>query len=120
MCCESAISFLAAAVISVRRFLRRSMPAPGKLRGRIEAFAKVSFVAADGKVILLDEDGNLGLVTMSAEGLRILSRASVADRDVVDCSNTHRQDALLARPRQRGGTCGWCAAEDYRTNLSPT
>jgi hypothetical protein len=29
-------------------------------------------------VILLDEDGNLGLVTLSAEGLKILSRAQVA------------------------------------------
>ena len=50
----------------------------GQVAWQDRSFAKVSFVAADGKVILLDEDGNLGLVTMSAEGLRILSRASVA------------------------------------------
>jgi outer membrane protein assembly factor BamB len=50
----------------------------GQVAWQDRSFAKVSFVAADGKVILLDEDGNLGLVTMSAEGLKILARAQVA------------------------------------------
>lgn len=50
----------------------------GQVAWQDRSFAKVSFVAADGKVILLDEDGNLGLVTMSAEGLKILARAPVA------------------------------------------
>jgi outer membrane protein assembly factor BamB len=50
----------------------------GEVAWQDRSFAKVSFVAADGKVILLDEDGNLGLVTMSAEGLRILAKAPVA------------------------------------------
>jgi outer membrane protein assembly factor BamB len=50
----------------------------GQVAWQDRSFAKVSFVAADGKVILLDEDGNLGLVTMSPEGLKILARAPVA------------------------------------------
>jgi len=50
----------------------------GQVAWQDRSFAKVSFVAADGKVILLDEDGNLGLVTMSAEGLKILGRAPAA------------------------------------------
>lgn len=50
----------------------------GQIAWQDRSFAKVSFVAADGKVILLDEDGNLGLVTVSAEGLKILARAPVA------------------------------------------
>ena len=50
----------------------------GEVAWQDRSFAKVSFVAADGKVILLDEDGNLGLVTMSAEGLKILAKAPVA------------------------------------------
>jgi len=50
----------------------------GQIAWQDRSFAKVSFVSADGKVILLDEDGNLGLVTMSAEGLKILARAPVA------------------------------------------
>jgi outer membrane protein assembly factor BamB len=50
----------------------------GQVAWQDRSFSKVSFVAADGKVILLDEDGNLGLVTMSPDGLKILSRAPVA------------------------------------------
>jgi outer membrane protein assembly factor BamB len=50
----------------------------GQIAWQDRSFSKVSFVAADGKVILLDEDGNLGLVTISPEGLKILSRAPVA------------------------------------------
>jgi outer membrane protein assembly factor BamB len=50
----------------------------GLIAWQDRSFAKVSFVSADGKVILLDEDGNLGLVTMSPEGLKILARAPVA------------------------------------------
>ena len=50
----------------------------GQVAWQDRSFSKVSFVAADGKVILLDEDGNLGLVTMSSEGLKILARAPVA------------------------------------------
>jgi outer membrane protein assembly factor BamB len=51
----------------------------GQIAWQDRSFAKVSLVAADGKVILLDEDGNLGLVTMSPEGLKILARAPVAN-----------------------------------------
>jgi len=50
----------------------------GQIAWQDRSFAKVSFVSADGKVILLDEDGNLGLVTMSGEGLKILARAPAA------------------------------------------
>ncbi len=50
----------------------------GQIAWQDRSFAKVSFVSADGKVILLDEDGNLGLVTMSVEGLKILARAPAA------------------------------------------
>jgi hypothetical protein len=50
----------------------------GQTAWQDRSFSKVSFVRAGDKVILLDEDGNLGLVTMSAEGLKILSRAQVS------------------------------------------
>jgi outer membrane protein assembly factor BamB len=50
----------------------------GQIAWQDRSFAKVSFVYADGKVIVLDEDGNLGLITMSSEGLKILARAQVA------------------------------------------
>jgi len=50
----------------------------GQIAWQDRSFAKASFVSADGKVILLDEDGNLGLVNMSSEGIKVLSRAPVA------------------------------------------
>lgn len=50
----------------------------GQIAWQDRSFSKVSFVSADGKVILLDEDGNLGLVTMTGEGLKVLARAPVA------------------------------------------
>ena len=50
----------------------------GQIVWQDRSFAKASFVMADGKVILIDEDGNLGLVTLSAEGLKTLARAAVA------------------------------------------
>jgi len=34
---------------------------------------------ADGKLIVLDEDGNLGLATVSPQGLKVLSRAPVLE-----------------------------------------
>lgn len=42
-------------------------------------FAKASFLYADGKVILLDEDGVLALLTVSREGPEILARAQVLE-----------------------------------------
>jgi hypothetical protein len=35
---------------------------------------------ADGKLIILDEDGNLGLATVSPAGLKVLARAEVLAR----------------------------------------
>jgi len=50
----------------------------GEIAWQDRGFSKVNFLSADGKVILLDEDGNLGLVTLSAEGIKVLARAPVA------------------------------------------
>lgn len=41
------------------------------------AFPKANFVYADGKAILLDEDGQLALVNFSPQGLKILAKAAV-------------------------------------------
>ena len=51
----------------------------GEVLWRDRAFAKHSAVYADGKLILLDEDGVLGLATVTREGLEVLSRAQVFD-----------------------------------------
>ncbi|MEO5895147.1 MAG: PQQ-binding-like beta-propeller repeat protein [Vicinamibacterales bacterium] len=40
-------------------------------------FARSTFLHADGKLIILDEDGNLGLAKPDRKGLNVLTRASV-------------------------------------------
>jgi outer membrane protein assembly factor BamB len=40
-------------------------------------FARSNFLHADNKLIVLDEDGNLGLATVSRTGLTVLAKASV-------------------------------------------
>ncbi len=49
----------------------------GSVVWRDRAFAKASFLLADGKLIVLDEDGVLGLVTVSPAGMRVTARADV-------------------------------------------
>jgi outer membrane protein assembly factor BamB len=49
----------------------------GKIVWQDRSFPKASFVYADGKFILLDEDGNLTLAAPTQEGLKVLSKASV-------------------------------------------
>ena len=41
------------------------------------SFPKTSFLYADGKLILLDEDGNLALATVSPAGLKVISKVSL-------------------------------------------
>jgi outer membrane protein assembly factor BamB len=49
----------------------------GKIAWRDRSFSRSTFLHADGKLIILDEDGTLGLATVSPEGLKVLTRASV-------------------------------------------
>lgn len=49
----------------------------GTIVWRDRSFAKASFLYVEGKLLLLDEDGNLALVTVSPEGLQIHQRAQV-------------------------------------------
>jgi outer membrane protein assembly factor BamB len=49
----------------------------GKVVWQDRSFSRAQLLYADGKLILLDEDGNLGLATVSPEGLKVLARASV-------------------------------------------
>ncbi|MGH9837171.1 MAG: PQQ-binding-like beta-propeller repeat protein [Blastocatellia bacterium] len=41
------------------------------------SFPKASFIYADSKLILLDEDGNLALVGLSPQGMKVSAKASV-------------------------------------------
>jgi outer membrane protein assembly factor BamB len=49
----------------------------GKVIWQDRSFSRAQLIYADGKMIILDEDGNLGLATMSPEGMKVLARASV-------------------------------------------
>lgn len=51
----------------------------GAVAWQDRAFARAQLLYADGKLFILDEDGNLGLATVSPQGLRVLSRARVLD-----------------------------------------
>jgi outer membrane protein assembly factor BamB len=49
----------------------------GEIAWQQRGFAKAQLLAADGKLILLDEDGTLALVEVSPKGLRTLSKVSL-------------------------------------------
>jgi outer membrane protein assembly factor BamB len=53
----------------------------GRVVWQDRSFARASLVYADGKFILLDEDGTLGLVTVSPTGPTVHARASVLSRN---------------------------------------
>jgi len=46
----------------------------GTILWQDRSFAKASFLYADGKFIILDEDGNLALATASPAGLKVHSK----------------------------------------------
>jgi outer membrane protein assembly factor BamB len=49
----------------------------GDIAFQDRSFPKTNFLYADGKLIILDEDGNLALATVSPAGLIVISKASV-------------------------------------------
>ena len=49
----------------------------GKIAWQDRSFSRAQLLYADGKLIILDEDGTLGLATISPQGLKVLSRAPV-------------------------------------------
>ena len=52
----------------------------GEIAWRERGFAKSTCVYADGKFILLDEDGQLGLATATPEGLTVHSKCKLTER----------------------------------------
>ena len=49
----------------------------GDLAWQDRTFPKASFLNANGKLILLDEDGQLALVRVSPKGMTVTARAAV-------------------------------------------
>jgi outer membrane protein assembly factor BamB len=52
----------------------------GNIVWQDRGFPKATFVYADGKAILLDEDGNLALVNFSPQGMKVISKAAVLEK----------------------------------------
>ncbi len=48
----------------------------GEIAFQDRSFPQTSFLYADGKLIMLDEDGNLALATVSPTGLKVISKVS--------------------------------------------
>jgi outer membrane protein assembly factor BamB len=51
----------------------------GKVVWQDRSFARAQLLYADGKLIVLDEDGTLGLATVSPQGLKVLARAQILE-----------------------------------------
>jgi outer membrane protein assembly factor BamB len=51
----------------------------GKVGWQDRSFSRAQLLYADGKLIVLDEDGNLGLATVSPAGLKVLARAPILE-----------------------------------------
>ena len=51
----------------------------GTIAWQDRSFARAQLLYADGRLIVLDEDGTLGLATVSPKGLKVLARADVLD-----------------------------------------
>jgi outer membrane protein assembly factor BamB len=52
----------------------------GNIVWQDRGFPKATFVYANGKAILLDEDGQLALVNFSPQGMKVISKAAVLDK----------------------------------------
>ena len=51
----------------------------GAIAWQDRAFARAQLLYADGKLIILDEDGTLAIANVSAQGLKVLARASILE-----------------------------------------
>lgn len=51
----------------------------GAIAWQDRAFARAQLLYADGKLIVLDEDGTLGLAMVSPQGLKVLARAPILE-----------------------------------------
>jgi outer membrane protein assembly factor BamB len=49
----------------------------GEIAFQDRSFPKTNFLLADGKLVILDEDGNLALATVSPAGLKVISKVSL-------------------------------------------
>jgi hypothetical protein len=58
-------------------FLAATNVKTGEIAFQDRSFPKANFVYADGKLIILDEDGNLALATVSPTELKVVSKVAL-------------------------------------------
>jgi outer membrane protein assembly factor BamB len=58
-------------------FLTAAEAQSGREAWRNRSFSRATLILADGKFIILDEDGNLAVATASAQGLNVLAQAQI-------------------------------------------
>jgi hypothetical protein len=51
----------------------------GAVNWQDRAFARAQFLFADNKLVVLDEDGNLGLASVTPQGLKVLAKAHILE-----------------------------------------
>jgi hypothetical protein len=68
--------------------------ATGKVLWQDRSLARATFLAADGKLVLLDEKGVLALATPGTDGLKVLAPGPGAERALVDRPHPRGQAAL--------------------------
>ena len=81
----------------------------GKIAWQDRAFARAQLLYADGKLVILDEDGTLGIATVTPEGLQVLAKAPDPREPRLDAAHTRGNQALRPRPKEHrqlraGGT----------------
>lgn len=52
----------------------------GQILWQDRSFSKANFILADGKLIILDEDGNLALATAGPAGLKVVSKVALLEK----------------------------------------
>jgi len=72
----------------------------GQAKWQHRGFGRASVIYADGKAIILDEDGDLALATLSPDGVKILSEAKVFETTAWT-SPTLIGTTLYARDREK-------------------
>lgn len=60
-------------------FLTAVSTRDGSIAWQDRSFARAQLLHADGKLIVLDEDGTLAIATVSPQGLKVLSRAQILE-----------------------------------------
>jgi hypothetical protein len=80
----------------------------GKVAWQDRSFSKTNLLYADGKFIILDEDGNLALATATPEGLKVISKAEVMTKTswtapTLDGTRLYLRDRKTIKALELGG-----------------